>query len=301
MDNHLETLSVIANFLASASFFSGIYLYHREKTDSEIHSIQRAVIKFRSNVRCLDLYFRQELFNEMASCTVYSNALDPVYPRLLESINTMIKDYSNVKPKNRRAYLEECSETLVQIIRILPVSLSTSQVLRCEDMIEAVVTDALPFTPHFSGLEYISYTVYRLFHQLLGKYRSCCLGLDTWAFIFQNIIASESGIIDNVETLKNTICTNLVALQLQMISSHDQKDIDTVVKIVCLVCDSYLSKNTRQLKRLRRKKHKLMPFEAFDTYTEQFTEAQKVFRYVLSRDQEIEYATYVKAFETNNQ
>lgn len=295
-----EEIATVANVVASLSVFSGIWVYRLEKTDAEIYNTQRAIIKLRTNVQSLDINFRTELFSEMASATIYSESLRSIYAKLLLELNKRIKTYQTLPGKKQADFAEKAAKELIQIIGAIPTSVSTPLVLRTEDKIGDLITEALPFTPHFSGLERIARTVSHLYLHLLNKYRAVCLDLQRWALVFDSIICNEDE-IQNEEQLKNILCSYLAALQSKIAEEHDQADIDTVVKIVNLVCNAYLAKNTKQLKKLKKSNISLLPFEESDTYVAQFSEAQKAFRAVFSRDEENAYSNYVKEFEINNQ
>ena len=294
-----EETAIIANLLASLSIFSGVAVYKLEKSDTEIYDVQRAIIKLRTNVQSLNHDFRTELFSEMASATIYSKSLQSTYSKLLLALNEKIRVYQNLPRKKQDSFVKSSKDELLRIIGVIPTSVSTPLVIRTEDKIENLIFEALPFTPHFLGLELIAQTVAYLYRQLLDKYRAICLDLERWEVVLANIIVNESE-IEDTECLKNLLCSYLVALQNKIASEHDQKDIDTVVKITNLVCNAYLSKNTRELKKLKKSKKTMLPFETFDTYVAQFSEAQKVFRPVFSRDEENDYSNYVKEFEINN-
>ncbi len=289
-----------ANLLASLSVFSGIIVYKLEKSDTAIYNVQRAIIKFRANVQALDRDFRTELFSEMAASTIYADSLASIYPKILSELNSSIREYQSLSRKKQDTFLKTASLKLIKLIGAIPTSVSTPLVLRTEDRIEELIKESLPFTPQFAGLERVATTVYHLYFQLLNKYRAICLDLKNWEVVFKNIISNEV-VLDNVEQLKYTLCIHLAALQNTIAAEHDQADIDIVVKIVNLICNAYLSKSTHELKKLRKSKVSLLPFESSDTYVAQFTEAQKAFREVLSRDEENAYSNYVKEFEMNNQ
>ena len=114
------------------------------------------------------------------------------------------------------------------------------------------------------------------------------------------MIRNENEIADE-ESLKHLLCSYLVVLQNTMASEHDQADINTVVKIVNLVCNAYLNKSIRALKKLKKNTVSMLPFEASNTYVAQFSEAQKALRAVLSRDEENAYSKYVTEFDIHNQ
>lgn len=295
-----QEIASAANLLASLSVFSGIIVYKLERSDTAIYNVQRAIIKFRANVQALDRDFRTELFSEMAASTIYADSLVSIYPKILTELNNSIKEYQSLSRKKQDAFLKTASVKLIKLIGGVPTSVATPLVLRTEDRIEELIKESLPFTPQFAGLERVATTVYHLYFQLLNKYRAICLDLKNWEVVFKNIISNEAA-LENVEELKYTLCIYLAALQNTIAAEHDQADIDNVVKIVNLICNAYLSKSIHELKKLRKSKVSLLPFESSDTYVEQFAEAQKAFREVLSRDEENAYSNYVKEFEMNNQ
>lgn len=292
-------ITVVANLITSLSIFSGIFVYKIEKSDTDVFTVQRAIISFRSVVESLNLNFTTELFSEMASNTVYAKSMQPIIPQAFKTYKEKSKEYQTVEPKKQEEFIKAASEDLIELIGGIPVGLSTPLVIKTEEKIESLLENSMLFTPQYAGLERISTTVYHFFLQLLAKYRAICLDLDNWKTVFGSMIKNETE-IQNEELFKNSVCNYLVALQSTIGFKHDQDDIDNITKITNLTCNAYLSKNTRELKKLRKSKVALLPFDAFDTYVDQFSEAQKAFRSVFSRDEENEYSNIVKEFEIHN-
>ncbi|MBW7573409.1 hypothetical protein [Caproiciproducens faecalis] len=292
-------IATVANLIASLSIFSGILVYKIEKSDTDVFTVQRAIIAFRSAVESLNLNFRTELFSEMASYTVYAESMKPIIPQVFKVFKEKIAEYQAIEPKKQEEFIKAASEELIKLIDGIPTGLSTPLVIRTEDKIEFLLRDSMPFTPQYAGLERISSTVYHFFLQLLNKYRTICLDLDNWKTVFRSMIENEIEVQDE-ELFKNAVCNYLVALQNTIGFQHDQDDIDNIIKITNLTCNAYLSKSTRELKKLRKSKIALQPFDTFDTYVDQFSEAQKALRSVFSRDEENEYSNIVKEFEIHN-
>ena len=222
--------------------------------------------------------------------------MDVLYRRFLELYDPI----KNIRDKAKKsAKIKTAANELAELADAIPVSCTTNATERLENTVYKMKECSLDFAGKYMGLSYLTDAIAHLLLQLLYKYKK--MMLDSWDTVFTFLFAIKEA-PNTVEQFKMELCRHLVGIPNAILQKHDQKDIASTCVMSQIVIDAYLSKSqfflTKQ--KFKEKRIKLTPQDKIDNYPDTFKEAQKSFRSILSRDDEIKYSNLVQDFINNN-
>jgi hypothetical protein len=295
------TLNDLANIgttlgalFGAASLLSGFLLYRFSQDEAFSSNTKRLLTRSREACRQLNLMVTFDLAHEITHTVVFSPSVTFELKKVWERF------FANAEEGDRSVLKDELQEYMKKEFPGITVPVDTSILRTIDGVLKETQGDLAYVYNDFPGLYRVISPILTVLSNIVRVHKSLSRDDGIWEELLPNIY--EVSKLSSLEDLQYEIQKTIIVGLQQRVRDHDQADIDDLLELLGMTIESYISLDTRKLKRISglEKKDSYKPIMSSETISDDLREAETAVKRVLTEDALLKYRELVVKFEQRN-